>query len=293
MYAVYTRNVKDFPDAGQNLAPAPAMGYRPWMDWTIHATVPFPLLEDPETSRLLARERVGPEIYFSGNVLDSLAPGRAEAAAEALSAAGVGSSTFHAPFEELWPGARDEEARKLTVRRLRQAIALAPVFRPRGMVVHGGFHGWIYDFDPERWFEPARRTFGEVVEAAEKHGVDLFLENVFDDAPGNLLRLKESIASKRLGFCCDAGHATLFSSLPVHKWVEAFGTDLRELHVHDNLGRRDDHLPIGEGAINFRGVLNAALDAGASPILTLEPHRREHFHRGLASLRTLLAEIRR
>jgi sugar phosphate isomerase/epimerase len=263
------------------------------MDWTIHATVPFPLLENRETSRLLARNGVGPEIYFPAIVLDSLAPGQAETAAGALHEEGVKSATFHAPFEDLWPGARDEEARKLAVRRLRQAIELAPVFRPRGIVIHGGYHGWNYDFDSNRWFEPARRTFEEVLDAAEAVGVDLYLENVFDESPAHLLRMKEAIGSKRLGFCFDAGHATLFSDLPVHKWVEAFGPDLRELHIHDNLGRRDDHLPVGEGAINFRGILHAAVDAGASPVLTLEPHRREHFHRGLSALRTLLGEIRR
>lgn len=263
------------------------------MDWTIHATVPYPLLELPETAALLAQNGVGPEIYFSAAVLDALSPGQAEAAAETLRREGVESVTFHAPFEDLWPGARDEEARRLAVRRLRQAVALAPAFRPRGIVVHGGYFGWIYDFDTERWFEPARRTFEEVLETAEKAGVDLFLENVFDEAPGHLLRLKETSGSKRIGFCCDAGHATLFSSLPVHKWVQAFGTDLRELHLHDNLGRRDDHLPLGEGTINFRGVLHAALETGSLPILTLEPHKREHFHRGLFALRSLLATLHR
>jgi sugar phosphate isomerase/epimerase len=263
------------------------------MDWIIHTTVPYPMLEAPETAPLLAENGAGPEIYLSAEALDSMTPDRAEAAAESLRAAGVGTSTFHAPFEDLWPGARDVEARRLAVRRLRQAVALAPVFRPRGIVVHGGYQGWIYDFDPEKWIEPARRAFGEVLESAEKHGVDLFLENVFDDTPEHLLRLKLAAGSSRLGFCFDAGHATLFSALPVHRWVEAFGPDLRELHLHDNRGTRDDHLPVGEGTINFRGVLHAALDAGASPILTLEPHRREHFHRGLSSLRALLAEIRR
>lgn len=263
------------------------------MSWTIHATVPHPMLEDPETARLLSGNGVGPEIYFTANALDSLTPGRAEAVAATLRAAGVDTATFHAPFEDLWPGARDEEARRLAVRRLRQAIALAPLFRPRGIVVHGGYYGWIYDFDPDKWLEPARRTFLEVAETAEEKGVDLFLENVFDEAPEHLLRLKRAVGSKRLGFCFDAGHATLFSGLPVHKWVEAFGPDLRELHLHDNRGQRDDHLPVGEGTINFRGVLHAALDAGSSPILTIEPHRREHFHRGLSALRALLAELRR
>ncbi len=262
------------------------------MNWTIHATVPYPMLENPETVRLLADNGVGPEIYLSAKTLDSLAPGHAEKTAESVRAAGVRSVTFHAPFEEIWPGARDEEARELAVRRLRQAVSLAQVFRPLGIVVHGGYYGWLYDFGADKWFEPALRTFGDVAETAEKAGVDLFLENVFDEVPDHLLRLRNALGSKRIGYCFDAGHATLFSALPAHKWVEAYGMDLRELHIHDNLGQRDDHLPVGEGSINFRGVLYATLEAGASPILTLEPHRREHFHRGLAALLTLLPEIR-
>jgi len=258
------------------------------MDWTIHTTVPYPMLESPETVRLLAGNGVGPEIYLPASTLDSLSAGRAEAAAEALRSAGVTSVTFHAPFEELWPGARDEEARLLASRRIRQAIGLAPVFRPRGIVVHGGYFGWIYDFNPGKWFEAARRTFGEALDSAEKEGVDLFLENVFDDVPDHMIRLKEAAGSNRLKFCCDPGHAALFSTIPLHKWVEAFGPDLREFHVHDNRGTRDDHLPVGEGSVNFAGILHAALDAGACPILTLEPHRIEHFHRGLAALRRLL-----
>ncbi|MBI5575123.1 MAG: sugar phosphate isomerase/epimerase [Deltaproteobacteria bacterium] len=261
------------------------------MEWTVHATVPYPMLLSPETAPLLAAGGVGPEIYFSGKTLDSLAEGEAEKAAGKLRDAGVNSATFHAPFEEVWPGARDEAARGHAVRRLKQAVSLAPVFRPLGIVMHAGYFGWLYDFDPDKWFEPALRTFGEVVDAAEKAGVDLFLENVFDEVPDHLLRLRHALGSKRIGFCCDAGHAALFSGLPVNKWLEAFGAGTRELHLHDNRGLRDDHLPVGEGSINFRGVLNAALDAGSAPILTLEPHRIEHFHRGLAALRGLLAEL--
>ncbi|PWB63675.1 MAG: hypothetical protein C3F14_07845 [Deltaproteobacteria bacterium] len=292
----YTPVCQGLSGSPRRLAPDGAIGYGLLMrapDWTIHATVPYSLLEHPETVRLLAENGVGPEIYLPATALDALTPGRAEAVAASLSDGGVASATFHAPFEDLWPGARDEEARRLAVRRLKQAIALAPAFRPKGIVIHGGYYGWIFDFDPGKWIEPARRTFGDLLEDAEKKGVDLFLENVFDESPDPLLRLRNALGSKRLGFCFDAGHATLFSDLPVHKWLEAFGADLRELHLHDNRGRRDDHLPVGEGTINLLGVLQAAIDAGASPILTLEAHRMEHFHRGLAALRALLDGARR
>ncbi len=259
------------------------------MESIIHSTVPFPMLETPGTAELIAGKGVGAEIYFSSSVLDALSPGRAAAAAESLRTAGVATCTFHAPFEDIWPGARDEEARRLSVRRLRQAIALAPVFRPLGIVVHGGYFDWLFDFAPDKWLEPARRSFSEIAEAAEQTAVDIFVENVFDEVPDHLLRLRDAVGSARLSFCFDPGHATLFSRLPVQKWAEALGPLIREMHVHDNRGARDDHLPVGEGSINFRGVILSAADAGARPILTVEPHRIEHFHRAVAALRAILA----
>ncbi len=261
------------------------------MEPTIHSTVPFPMLEAAGTAALLAGRGVGAEIYFSAPVLDALSPERAGAAAESLRAAGVATTTFHAPFEDVWPGARDEEVRRLAVRRLRQTVALAPVFRPLGIVMHGGYFEWLFDFAPDKWLEPARRSFSEVAEAAESAGVDIFLENVFDESPDHLLRLRDAVGSPRLSFCFDPGHAMLFSRLPVQKWAEAFGPLVREMHVHDNRGLRDDHLPVGEGSINFRGVVLAVGDAGARPILTVEPHRVEHFHRSVSSLRALLASL--
>jgi len=261
------------------------------MSWTIHSTVPFPLLGEAETVPLLRRYRVGPELYFSAETLDRLAPSRVEAAADSLAAAGIDSITFHAPFEDLSPGARDEEARRLTVRRLRQVVEFAPRFRARGIVVHGGYSEWHYDFRPDRWLEPARRTFSELAETAERAGTAILVENVFDEVPDHLLRLREAVSSPRIGFCFDPGHATLFSRLPVQKWVEALAPGLREMHLHDNRGRRDDHLPVGEGTINHRGVILAARDEGAEPILTVEPHRREHFPRAVDNLRRMLDDL--
>ncbi len=261
------------------------------MESTIHSTVPFQMLETAGAADLLAGNGVGAEVYFNASVLDDLSPERALAAAESLRAAGVATTTFHAPFEEVWPGARDEEARRLSVRRIRQAIALAPMFRPEGIVVHGGYFDWLFDFAPDKWLEPARRSFSEIAEAAENAGVDIFLENVFDEGPEHLLQLREAVGSARLFYCFDPGHATLFSRLPLQKWAEAFGPLIREMHVHDNRGQRDDHLPVGEGSINFRGVILASSDAGARPILTVEPHRIEHFHRAVSALRAILASI--
>jgi sugar phosphate isomerase/epimerase len=261
------------------------------MTWQVHSTVPYPMLREPGTLESLRDAGVGPEIYFSGATLDALSPAEAGKTAEAVRGAGFDSLSFHAPFRDVWPGAQDEEARRFAVRRLSQAIALAPLFRPSGVVIHGGYFGWLFDFHAQEWFAAARRSFGELAETAEKADTQLFVENVFDEIPDHLLRLREAVGSPRLHFCFDPGHAALFSEVPLHRWAEALGEAIRLMHVHDNRGRRDDHLPVGEGTINYRGVLLAALDAGARPILTIEPHRREHFARSVAAVRQLLATV--
>jgi len=267
------------------------MGYFHAMSWRIHSTVPYPLARDPETARRLRAAGVGPELYFSAETLDALTPNEAERTAEALRAAGVGSLTFHAPFRDVWPGAQDEEARRFAVRRLSQAISLAPVFRPEGVVIHGGYFGWLFDFRADEWLAAARRTFSELAEAAEKADTRLYVENVFDEAPDHLVRLREAVGSPRLSYCFDPGHAALFSRIPLPQWAEAFGEGIGLLHVHDNRGQRDDHLPVGEGTINFRGVLLSVLDAGARPILTVEPHREPHFARSVSGLKAILSTL--
>src|SRR3990170_1996970 len=142
------------------------------MGWTIPSTVPFPMLEHGETVRRLSRFGVGPEIYFSGTTLDRLTPEAAGAVAESLRSAGIATTTFHAPFNDISPGARDEEVRRVTVRRLRQAVSLAPLFLPLGIVMHGGYSDWLFDFD---------------------------------EVPDHLLCLRAAVGSRRLGFCARLG----------------------------------------------------------------------------------------
>jgi sugar phosphate isomerase/epimerase len=57
---------------------------------------------------------------------------------------------------------------------------------------------------------------------------------------------------RSVGVCIDTGHVSLG-----HHWdrfVETSGDRLRHIHVNDNRGRFDDHLPPGEGDIDWRHI---------------------------------------
>ncbi|MDD5763400.1 MAG: hypothetical protein PHP88_12965, partial [bacterium] len=64
------------------------------MPWVVHSTVPYPMLKEPETLRMLSGAGVGPEIYLSGATLDAITPAEAETVAETLRMAGIRSLSF-------------------------------------------------------------------------------------------------------------------------------------------------------------------------------------------------------
>jgi len=102
------------------------------MPWVVHSTVPYPMLKEPGTPRMLFRRRCRAGDLLLGGDSGRDPPAEAESVAETLRDAGIRSLSFHAPFEDVWPGARDEEVRRFAVRRIEGAIALAPIFRPPG-----------------------------------------------------------------------------------------------------------------------------------------------------------------
>ena len=53
-------------------------------------------------------------------------------------------------------------------------------------------------------------------------------------------------------------------------FIRRFNTRLRHVHVSDNLGCRDDHLPVGEGQIDFPAVAAALNQIGYQGDLTFE-----------------------
>jgi sugar phosphate isomerase/epimerase len=109
---------------------------------------------------------------------------------------------------------------------------------------------------------------------AEAAGVRLMVENMgrsfgtveqlaplFEASPSALLHL-------------DVGHAHLGrrSEEPnrTAALVEAFGDRLAHVHVHDNLGLEDLHLPLGAGSVDWAGIVRVLRGAGYDGTVTLE-----------------------
>lgn len=247
----------------------------------IHVNVPYPLLKD--RTGFLIELSLNPEIYLSGNVLDTIKKEEFAESCELLKKAGR-SITFHAPYLDMSPGSPDLKIRAVVLERMNQVMDMAEIVRPKAIVVHGGYDKWRFDGNMDMWLKNSLDLWPTIVRRAGKIGTRLAMENVFDDTPEAIMKLLNALDSYHFGHCFDVGHFRLFSKISMEEWFRQLGKRMIEVHIHDNNGGRDEHLPPGEGDIDFAKFFSLLRNSSSDVIYTIEPHREEHLRKNLEVL---------
>ena len=230
---------------------------------------------------------LAPEIAIKGPELDLIDEQFVLRTAAVLEQAGV-RPRVHAPFFDLNPGALDPLIRQATAQRLGQSLRIAGLLRADLMIVHPGVDKWRYPGLEQTWLNLALEFFPPLVEQAKGCDCRLAIENIYEESPDTLVRLADGIDSDCFGHCFDAGHWHLFGRRPMTEWLASVSPRLFHLHLHDNHGRADEHLPIGDGTIDFSPLVKHLRTLPTSPSITLEAHRQEHLQRSLEALHRLL-----
>ncbi|MGE5237421.1 MAG: sugar phosphate isomerase/epimerase family protein [Chloroflexota bacterium] len=243
-----------------------------------HIHVPFNKLD--EHFEFIARHRLNLEIYFGSDSLDALDTATLAGLRDRLGYSP--SLSLHAPFMDLSPGAVDSKVRRATIERFRHVLDIAETLRPKSIVFHSGYEKWKYALKIDTWLEKSIETWQPLNERAESLGAKIAIENVFEDDPENLASLMVQMDSPNFGVCFDTGHCNLFSRVPLSKWMDMLGPYLIELHLHDNDGTADQHLPLGEGTFDFGSLFSAV--KGRNCIYTLEAHTPERVMRSAERL---------
>lgn len=229
---------------------------------------------------------LAPEIAFKGPELDALPAADLTTVARLLAETGQ-RPTVHAPFFDLSPGAMEPMVRKVTLQRLTQALQAAGTLGAHLMVVHPGYDRWRYPNLAGSWLEHATATFTPLLVLAEQLDCRLALENIYEERPKTLTSLVDQLDSLWFGHCFDIGHWRLFGRESQENWLAAIARRLLHLHLHDNRGENDDHLPVGEGIIDFAPLFRTLASLPALPSITLEAHDPGELQRSLANLKTL------
>jgi sugar phosphate isomerase/epimerase len=188
----------------------------------------------------------------------------------------------------LSPGSFDPLVRHATRLRLQQFFDLLTVFRPVQVVCHTGYDSRHYRDRRTRYLENSIATWEPLVEQAERFETPLLIENVWEHDPEFHQELLSALPSPCFGFCLDVGHQHSFSTTSLDTWLRTLGDRLMEIHLHDNDGSHDYHLPIGFGTIDFDRLFAFLLENQKKPVLTLEPHTKEHLFQSLEGLDKVL-----
>ena len=237
----------------------------------------------PQYREMIRELRLNIELSLTGEELDTVSRKEVEREAANLCDAGCRVS-MHGPFWDLNPGSTDPLIRHVARCRIGQFLDLFELFRPVRAVCHTGYDPRHHGGQTRFWIEQSLSFWEPMATRAEKSGTPLLIENVWEPVPDLHAELFQRLPSDYFGFCLDVGHRQCFSRAPLETWLHTLGGKLGEIHLHDNDGSGDLHLPVGEGSVDFETLFTFLENHSPFPLLTLEPHEDDHLTRSIKGL---------
>ena len=255
------------------------------MHANIHANVPYSRLS--EHLEYIVANRINPEVFFSADSLDHIVWEELSAQARVLHTAGL-RTTIHAPFLDLNPGALDPLIRQVTRQRFLQTFQAAEQLKPRVIVFHPGYDEIRYGGSRLDWLKISIDFWTEFLPRAQEIGCIIAIENIFEKEPSTLRGLLEAIDQPCFRHCFDVGHWNMFATGTLEEWFTELGPYMAESHIHDNHGQADEHLPPGEGLIDFSKLFALLRHHAPQALWTIEAHTIERLERARTALEKYL-----
>lgn len=201
-------------------------------------------------------------------------------AAERIQELGLEPFSLHAPFSpEIDITALDQDQRDHSLRELLSAARAAAVLGVSHFTIHAGpeIEGKPPQEEIMQHLLNASGVLEQVAAFCREHGMTLMLENLLPHllfgSTADLLWLMGALNHPNVGICLDTGHAYLAGDL--YTAAHKLSGHLRLVHISDNRGQEDDHLPPGSGKIDWERMLASLAEAGFHGALVLELAGRE------------------
>ncbi len=164
-----------------------------------------------------------------------------------------GMDTLHGAFYDIVPFSWDGGIRRHSVYRMQQSVEIAGELGCRGVIFHTGLMPGLVEGEKYRanWLSVMAQTMRTLLR--QDSGLEIYLENMFDESARELADLAQTIGEERFGVCLDIGHMALVSEEP-EQWFKALAPHIRHFHMNDNHLKRDEHMAIGDGCIEWNRV---------------------------------------
>ena len=190
---------------------------------------------------------------------------------------GIEIYQMHGPWR--WPP-RDNtpEDRADRLSRMQASIEACELLECKNWVIHNimpfGHEDLKIGKEKETW-EMNLEFFTELAKTAHKCGVTICIENMpmpnFSiGAPADTVRFINAMNDDCFKMCYDVGHAAVIPGVDPVKTVYEIKDYLRALHIHDNLGKVDQHFIPFFGVVDWEGVGKALCDIDFKGTFSLE-----------------------
>ena len=173
---------------------------------------------------------------------------------------------LHGAFIDVNPASGDPAFRALSQQRCRDSCALALVLNIKNVVFHSSAFPFLRGAYLESWAGACADFYTEL---ADTYGLSIYLENSMDLDPEPLCALLRETSDPRVQVCLDIGHAH-YAQAPLEQWFDELGEHIGYLHLSDNNGQFDEHLPLGMGTVDWALADSLWRQRGRSVPMTLE-----------------------
>lgn len=159
-------------------------------------------------------------------------------------------STMHGAFFDIVVFSHDPRVREIAELRMEQSMKIAVRLGVKGVVFHTNVSPVL---SGEQYDQRAVDMTVEYMECLLQRypDTDIYLENMFDSNPEILAAISKRLCMyANYGVCFDYAHAGL-SDTPMEHWVVELAPYIRHVHINDNDKKRDQHLALGDGRIDW------------------------------------------
>jgi len=177
----------------------------------------------------------------------------------------------HGPFLGIEYAYTDHLLKRAVDKRMEMTLQTVKQLKAERVILHTGFKREVFMFNYRgKWLKDTSEYWKKEIKRYDKLGVTVVLENVVEFDPQIMIELHDAVNHPRLKLCLDIGHVNVWSKFPPALWIEKFGNRLAHVHVHDNHGVYDEHLPIGKGNVDFQAVFRALKEVVPNVTASLE-----------------------
>lgn len=160
------------------------------------------------------------------------------------------AKSLHGYFIDINPASGDPYIKEYSQKACAKSCEIAQRIGAENVVFHSSCFPNLRGVYMDKWAKNCGQFFSEL---ADKYSLNLFIENCADIDPTPIKTLLTEAGSARVRACLDTGHA-LLTRTPMEQWFEELSDYIGYVHLSDNMGLFDDHMPLGTGKLDLELV---------------------------------------